>query len=186
MMLRFAQTLTVVTVLLLAGCGGSSDEPPATPSAAASEAAPSPVAADDACGLLSAEEINQVLGTTFTEGEQTTDDARQIVTCTYTMTDSSSGVELPVGIVVVAVSQIDGQESYDTNVELAPAYFGNDPETTEVAGADEAYIVINEETQSPVVGALVGERFLQVQVGVEGATAEQAQELAALAVSRAG
>jgi len=169
MMLRFAQTLTVVTVLLLAGCGGSSDEPPATPSAAASEAA-----------------LNQVLGTTFTEGEQTTDDARQIVTCTYTMTDSSSGVELPVGIVVVAVSQIDGQESYDTNLELAPAYFGNDPETTEVAGADEAYIVINEETQSPVVGALVGDRFLQVQVGVEGASAEQAQELAALAVSRAG
>jgi hypothetical protein len=176
--------------LALAGCGGSptNPEPPAE-SMAATSAAPTsvaPVAADDACGLLTAQEINQVLGSDFGEGEQETDDARQIVTCTYTMTDDSSGVELPIALVAVAVSQIDGQESYDTNVELATAYFGGEAEPTDVAGADKAYVVINEETQSPVIGMLVGDRFISVQIGLEGATVEQAQQLAAMAAARVG
>ena len=62
---------------------------------------PTPVASDDVCGLLSPDEINEVLGTQFPAGEQTSDDARQIVTCTYTMVDSSTGVDLPLAIVNV-------------------------------------------------------------------------------------
>lgn len=171
----------------LAGCGGSTAESPTTPpTEAASAAAAQPVAADDACGLLSAEEINAVLGTTFGEGEQVTDDAREIVDCKYTMTDDSTGVELPIAIVDVGVSQIDGEESYDTNADLAPAYFGGDPEDVDVPGADKAYVVTNAETQSPVLGMLVGERFILIQMGVEGATTEQAVELATLAASRVG
>lgn len=176
--------------LVLTGCGGSqtNPEPPAASLVPSSAAATSvaPVAIDDACGLLTPDEINQVLGSDFGDGEQETDDARQIVTCTYTMTDDSSGVELPIALVVVGVSQIDGQESYDTNLELATAYFGGEPETTEVAGADKAYVVINEETQSPVIGMLAGDRFISVQIGLEGATVEQAQQLAATAAARVG
>ncbi len=186
-MMRSAGIAAAVAVLALAGCGGGSTSAPAeSPPAAATSAAPSPVAKDDACGLLTVEEINGVLGGPFGEGEQSTDDARQIVTCQYTMTDDSTGVELPVGIVAVGVSQIDGQESYDTNYELAPAYFGADPEPTEVPGADKAYIVIEEEMQAPVIGMLVGERFVSIQVGLEGATAEQAQQLATIAAGRVG
>ncbi len=150
----------------------------------ASSAAVEPVAVDDACGLLSAQEINDVLGTTFSEGEQTTDDAREIVTCKFTMTDDSTGVELPVAIVDVGVSQLDGQESYETNADLAPAYFGGDPEPIDVQGAEKAYVVINEETQSPVLGMLVGDRFILIQIGVEETTTEQAVELAQLAATR--
>ena len=55
-----------------------------------------------------------------------------------------------------------------------------------VPGADKAYVVTNAETQSPVLGMLVGERFILIQIGVEGATTEQAVELATLAASRVG
>ncbi|MFN8184949.1 MAG: DUF3558 family protein [Candidatus Nanopelagicales bacterium] len=181
---------TLTCGLALVGCGGSPAEPgvpasaPVTASAAATSMAP--VAADDACGLLTPQEINQVLGSDFGDGKQETDDARQVVTCTYTMTDDSSGVELPIALVAVGVSQLDGQESYDTNLDLATAYFGGEAEPTDVAGADKAYVVINEETQSPVIGMLVGDRFISVQIGLEGATVEQAQQLAATAASRVG
>lgn len=172
--------------LLLGGCGSSTQTAPAESSPSVSLApSPTPVAPDDACGLLSPDEINQVLGTQFPAGEQTSDDARQIVTCKYTMIDSSTGVDLPVAIVNVGVSLIDGRESYTTNVDLAPSYFGNDAQATDVPGASQAYIVTNQETNSPVIGMLVGERFLQIQIGVEGATNDQAQELAAMAAARA-
>lgn len=177
--------------LMMSGCGSTTTTtaPADTASTAAATSSPSadssPVAADDPCGLLTPDEINQALGTTFGEGEESADEARQIVTCKYTMTDSSTGVELPVAIVNVAVSLIDGQESYKTNVDLASAYFGNESEPVEVPGATKAYVVNNEETQSPVIGMLVGGRFVQVQIGVEGATVEQAQELATTAAARA-
>lgn len=171
--------------VLLVGCGGQEQSKGVDETAAsAAAAAPSKVAAEDACGLLSADEINQVLGTQFTDGEESTDDSRQIVTCKFTMTDSNTGVELPVAIVNVGVSLVDGQESYDTNFDLAPAYFGNDPAPTEVPGATKAYIVTNTETDSPVIGMLVGDRFVTLQIGVEGATNEQATELASLAAAR--
>jgi uncharacterized protein YceK len=184
-MRNLAVVVVVGLSLFVAGCGSessseSSSEPVRSPSASAS-----PVASDDPCALLTADEINGVLATTFESGKAETDDAREIMTCTYTMTDSSTGVDLPVGIVVVGQSLVDGQESYDTNVDLAPAYFGNDSEPVDVAGASKAYVVINESTTSPVVGMLVGEQFLQVQVGVEGATVEQAQQLAGTVASRA-
>ncbi len=95
------------------------------------------------------------------------------------MTDDSSGVEVPVAIVVVA-------ESYATNLDLAVSYFGNQPEATEVPGAEKAYIVTNESTNSPVVGMLVGDRFVQVQVGVEDATSEQGLQLAEALAANAG
>ena len=107
-----------------------------------------------------------------------------IATRSRAMTDSSTGVELPVAIVNTAVSLIDGQESYATNVDLASAYFGNDARDTEVQGATKAYLVTNEETQSPVIGMLVDDRFLQIQIGVEGATDAQAQQLAAMAAAK--
>ena len=50
---------------------------------------------------------------------------------------------------------------------------------------DKAYIVINEGTQSPVIGILAQGRFILVQIGVEGATEEQAVELAEMAAARA-
>lgn len=172
--------------LLLVGCGGSTTTTQASPSeAVATSVAPSPVASDDACGLLTADEINSVLGTTFEAGQQNADDTRDIVTCNFTMTDDSTGVELPVSIVDVGTSLLDGEESYTTNQDLAPAYFGGDPKDVDVAGADKAYIVINEATQSPVIGMLAQDRFILVQIGVEGATEQQAIELAQMAAARA-
>ena len=174
-------------MVVLTGCAGSTTESPSVaPAATTSSVAAQPVAIDDACGLLSAEEINGVLGTSFGDGEQTSDDAREIVDCKYTMTDDSTGVDLPVAIVDVGVSQIDGQESYDTNVDLAPAYFGGAPEPVDVDGADKAYVVTNAETESPVLGMLVGERFILIQIGVEGSTTEQAVALAQMAAAKVG
>ena len=176
-----------VLLTALAGCGGSTTDTASAPPVDTATSAPAqPVAIDDACGLLSAEEINAVLGTSFGEGEQTADDTREIVDCKYTMTDDSTGVELPVAIADVGVSQIDGKESYDTNIDLAPAYFGGEPEDVDVSGADKAYVVTNAETQSPVLGMLVGERFILIQIGVEGTTPEQAVELAQTAAARVG
>jgi hypothetical protein len=172
---------------MLAGCGSSTTTSPSTAPATtdvASSPAVAPVTSDDPCSVLTAQDLNPVLGTDFADGTEEADDAREIVTCTYTMTDSSTGVEVPVAIVVIGMSLIDGQESFDTNVDLAPAYFGNDSESTEVPGAEKAYIVNNEETQSPVIGMLVGDQFLQIQIGVQGATADQARDLAATAASR--
>lgn len=172
--------------LLLVGCGGGTTTSEASPSAPeVTTQAPSPVASDDACGLLSADEINTVLGTSFGAGEEKSDDSREIVSCTFTMTDDSTGVEVPVSIVDVGTSLLNGQESYATNRDLAPAYFGGDPKDVEVAGADKAYVVINEATQSPVIGVLAQDRFLLVQIGVEGATEAQAVELAQMAAARA-
>ncbi len=175
----------MVAVLGLAGCSSSTTTTEASPVPSQTTQA-APPTGEGACALLSAEEINQVLSTTFEAGEPQTDEARQISTCTFTMTDSSTGVELPVSIVEVAVADIDGEEAYQTNVDLAPAYFGNEAETTQVEGASKAYVVNNEATQSPVIGMLVGETFAQIQIGVEGATVEQAQELAATAATRVG
>lgn len=145
------------------------------------------MAAGDTCGLLSADEINQVLGTSFApDGEAATDDATQTATCTYTMTDSSTGVDVPIGLVVVGESQLAGADSYQTNLDLAEDYFGNPPKDVQVPGAQKAYIVTNASTNSPVIGMLVGDRFLQVQVGVQDATPEQGAQLAAAVAAKAG
>ncbi len=179
-------SILVLAGLAVTGCGGSDSDPATQSPAPPTTMVASAVAADDPCGLLSAEDLNQVLGTQYETGERKSDDARQIVTCTYTMTEDVAGSELPVSITDVGVSQIDGGESFDTNRDLAPAYFGADPTSIEVAGAQKAYVVINEQTQSPVLGMLVGDRFVLIQIGVEGSTTDQAQALAATAASRMG
>lgn len=181
---------------LVAGCSGSAppDGPVSTGSATSAVPTPSAtsvlpsesvsaVSADDPCGLLTADEINQVLETTFPAGEESTDDARQIATCTFTKMGDVGGVEVPEAIVDVSVSQIDGAKSYDTNVDLAPAYFGDKARPIELPGAKRAYILTNEETESPVVGMLVGDHFVMVQIGV-GASDEQALQLATTAAAR--
>lgn len=179
--------------LLLTGCNGTPPpgEPSPTPtSPSASPVTPvppsasvSPVSADNPCGLLTADEINQVLTTSFPAGEKSVDDARRIATCTFTMMGDVGGVDVPTAIVDVSVSQIDGASSYDTNVDLAPAYFGDRARPIEVPGAKRAYILTNEETESPVVGMLVGNRFVLIQIGV-GAADEQAIQLATVAAAR--
>lgn len=174
-------------LLVLAGCGGgtTSTAPAESPPAASpSVSQVAPVSADQPCDLLSAEELNQALGTSFTQGEQTEDEARQVVTCTYTTTESVNGVDVPTEIVVLAVSLVDGQESYDTNVDLAPAYFDNEAEPIDVAGADKAYVVIDKDTDAPVIGMLVGDQFVQIQAAADGATVEQVQQLAETMAAR--
>lgn len=177
--------LLVAIPVFVAGCGSTQTEAP-TPTITASAAIPSPEAVDDPCLLLTALDLNQVLGTQYDAGEKKTDDARQVVNCTYTITEDVAGTQLPVSITDVGLSKVDGQESFDTNRDLAPAYFGGDPKAIDVPGADTAYVVINEETQSPVLGMLVGEQFVLLQIGVEGATTEQAVSLAATAAARLG
>jgi hypothetical protein len=170
--------LAVPALVALVACGGSTTTTSTPTTAPPAETSAAPAAPGDSCALLSADEINQVLGTEFGEGEAASDEATQTANCTYTVTDDSSGVEVPVAIVVVAESLTDGADSYATNLDLAVSYFGNQPEATEVPGAEKAYIVTNEGTNSPVVGMLVGDRFVQVQVGVQDATSEQGLQLA--------
>ena len=79
---------------------------------------------------------------------------------------------------------IDGAESFDTNQDLAPAYFGGKAKKIEVPGAEKAYLVIADTFNAPVIGMLVNGSFVLLQVGVEGATPEQAQSLATLVAAR--
>lgn len=168
------------SALALAGCTMSVQTPP-TPSVEATTAAPEPSAAAgdlaDPCTLLPADVINAELGTDLGDGQTVVDTARKIVTCRYQSEDLTQ-------IVGVTVSQVDGQKSYALNTKLAQAYFGGTAKPTDVPGADKAYLVIAETFSAPVVGMLVGNRFLLVQVGVEGATPEQGKALAAQAASR--
>lgn len=171
---------------LLAGCGsstGTAGPSPTTPVAGQSDA-PEPqvsttVAADpsDPCTLLTSEQVNAVLGTNFAPAQPVSDPAREIVTCTYRSDDGTQ-------IVDVGVSQTPGKDAFQTNQDLAPAYFGGDARPVEVAGADKAYLVIAETYDAPVIGMLVGGRFALVQVGVEGATPDQGEELAGQMATR--
>ncbi len=144
------------------------------------------MAADDPCAVLTAEDLNAVLGTSFDAGEAAEDSAREITNCTYTITENVAGSDLPVSIVDVGLTSVPGAEAFDTNRDLAPSYFGNEAQDIEVTGATKAYVVNNAETDSPVIGILVGERYALIQIGVEGATVEQAQQLAATAAGRLG
>jgi Protein of unknown function (DUF3558) len=179
--------ITALIILGLVGCGGTTTAT-SSPSESASAPAPvsSPVANDDPCGVLSADEINAVLGTTFEAGESTGDSARDIANCTYTMMVDVAGTQVPGSIVDVGLTNVPGEEAFDTNKDLALSYFGNDPEDVTVEGATKAYVVNNAETDSPVIGILVGDRYALIQIGVEGATVEQAQQLAQTAATRLG
>lgn len=179
--------ITALVILGLVGCGGTTTATP-SPSESASSPVPvsSPVANDDPCGVLSADEINAVLGTTFEAGESTDDSARDIANCTYTMMVDVAGTQVPGSIVDVGLTNVPGAEAFDTNKDLALSYFGNEPEEVTVQGASKAYVVNNAETDSPVIGILVGDRYALIQIGVEGATVEQAQQLAQTAATRLG
>lgn len=173
-----APALLTLTALLLVGCSSAS-EVPAPPSTSVAPDAPTVAPADlsDPCTLLTADEINAVLGTSFPAGQATNDDARQVGDCKYTSDDMTA-------IVDVALSRADGAESFTTNVDLAPAYFGGKAKPIEIPGAEKAYLVIADTYDAPVVGILVDGTFAQVQVGVEGATPQQAEQLAATMAAR--
>ena len=177
--------IAVLIVLGLVGCGGTTTAT-SSPSESVSATVASPVANDDPCGVLSADEINAVLGTTFEAGESSEDSARDIANCTYTARVDIAGTQVPGSIVDVGLTNVPGAEAFDTNKDLALSYFGNEPEDVQVEGASKAYVVNNAETDSPVIGILVGDRYALIQIGVEGATVEQAQQLAQTAAARLG
>lgn len=157
----------------------STSEPSSTPSDASPAVTPAgdPGDLNDPCTLLSADQINGVLGTSFSDGQSSEDSARQIVTCKYTSDDMTQ-------IVGVTVSKVDGAKSFKLNRDLAVAYFDGKPQPVTIPGAEQAYRVIAETFNAPVVGMLVRGHFVLVQVGVEGATPEQGADLAAQTAAR--
>lgn len=189
-----AWSYLVVLAAAMSACDAPADEksPAASPAAAspsvAAVAKESPsvsapkAAADplDPCTWVTTDEINRALSTSLSEPTKKKDDARQIATCNWTL----PGEFGPVGIVDIGVSLTPGAEAYQTNVDLAPAYFDGDATPISVAGAEKAYQVIKKDQNASVVGMLVGARFVLLQVAIEGAKAEQAQALAAQLASR--
>lgn len=176
-MRRFVVVGAVAVGMLVSGCAGSqSSSQPETSSAAASpvQQVGNP---DDPCTLLTAEDINATLGTSFEASQAVEDPAREIVTCKYTSPDGTQ-------IVDVGVSQTPGAKAFTTNRDLAPAYFGGNAKAVDIPGADKAYLVIAETYDAPVIGMQVGSIFALVQVGVEGTTPEQGEQLAAIAAGR--
>lgn len=181
----FASVL--VSSLVVVGCGGTSESSsgaPAsgTPTASASAAAPAePVAPavdrEAPCTWVSAAEINRAVGTTFDEGTAKSDDARQIRTCNYQQTS-------PFAIVDIGLSLTPGADAFQTNWDLAPAYFDADPRALELTGAEKAYIIRKKDPAAWVVGLLVSGRFALVQVGVESASEDQAKALAGTIATR--
>lgn len=183
--------LGLLTVsLVLAGCGTSTDSTsdadagPVTTVAASAvpdESAPADAPAEGAgaiggpCDLLTAEQLSAAVGVDMGDGEETIDEARQVQTCTWATDDMTT-------IVVAGLTDVAAEEAYQTNYDLAPAYFDGDPVETTVPGADRAYAV-----QQPdvgwAVGAIASDRFLQVQVGGSDITQAIAESLAADAVA---
>lgn len=164
---------------VLTACSATPAATPVTSLATPEPPQPASPAGDPSkpCTLLSAADIDTALGTTVADGEETTDSARQIATCRFATEDMT-------GIVDVGVSQIDGAESYETNRDLAPAYFGGDPRSVTIPGAEKAYLVIAETYDAPVIGMLVDGRFVLLQVGIEGTTPQQGEDLASLVATR--
>ncbi len=177
----------VVSALAIAGCGRSAEPPAAASDAPASSAptaprttsAPAPPAVDrDApCTWVSPAEVNAALGTAFDEGTAKSDDARQIRTCHYQQTS-------PFAIVDVALALVPGADAYQTNWDLAPAYFDADPRALELPGTEKAYVIPKKDPAAWIVGLLVNGRFALVQVAVESATEAQATALAATIATR--
>jgi hypothetical protein len=157
------------------GAGSTAAQSTAAEGTASPAAAPAgPISGP--CDLLTDEQISGVLGIELEAGEAKVDDARQVQTCTWATGDLTT-------IVVAGLTDVDAEEAYQTNFDLAPAYFEGDPVETSVPGADRAYAV-----QQPDVGWVVGtvtaDQFVQVQVGGTDITQQQAEQLAADAVAR--
>lgn len=175
--MKRAAVASALAALLLAACSPAGDSTPTSASLSSSPAPVAPADLSDPCTLLTADDINAVLGTSFAAGQANSDSARQVGDCKYTSDDMTA-------IVDVAVSRVDGPESFTTNSDLAPSYFGGKAKPIEVPGADRAYLVIADTYDAPVVGILVDGTFAQVQVGVEGATPQQGEQLAATMAAR--
>ena len=191
---------TIAIALALSACGSSASttaEPssangpasaaatssaPAAASAAPSAAATSAAAQSETeplsgpCDLLTLEQIEAATGVAVTDGEQKDDEARQIQMCTWQSSD-------PFVIVAASLTDVGAAEAFQTNFDLAPAYFDGDPVTITLPGADKAYAV-----QQPdvgwVVGAIAKGRFVQVQVGGTDITQAQASTLVENAIAR--
>jgi hypothetical protein len=169
----------------LVGCGGSpegqspnpSPAPESTqaaPAASASTVVPDPL---DPCTWLTTDEINRTLAASLGDRTGRNDEARQIVTCNWTQPS-------PFGIVNIGLSLTPGADAYQTNLDLAPAYFDGEANPITVAGAEKSYLVIKKDQNASVIGMLVNGRFVLIQVAIDSATAEQAQSLAAQVASR--
>lgn len=179
--------LAASLLLTLSACGSGTQEAADSPSAPAVTSAPAAASASAApevpagpisgpCDLLTAEQLTATLGVELGSGEETVDEARQVQTCQWATDDLTT-------IVVAGLTDVAAEEAYQTNVDLAPAYFEGDPVDTTVPGADKAYAV-----QQPdvgwVVGAIAAGRFVQVQVGGTDITQAMAETLAADAIAR--
>jgi hypothetical protein len=145
-----------------------------TPSTSAP--APSGEPLSGPCDLLSVEQITAATGITVPDGSAKADEARQIQMCTWQSTD-------PFLIVAASLTDVGAVEAFQTNVDLAPAYFDGDPVTISLPGAEKAYAV-----QQPdvgwVIGAIAKGRFVQVQVGGNDVTQQQVATLVEDAISR--
>jgi hypothetical protein len=151
---------------------------PTAPTVPAPAAAPAPVRDPlDPCTWATTDEVNRALSATLAEPTKKDDEARQIATCNWSQSS-------PFGIVDLGVSRTPGAEAFQTNMDLAPAYFDGEARPITIAGAEKAYLVSKNDPKASIVGMLVGGRFVLLQVAIDGATAEQAQALAATLASR--
>lgn len=183
---RTALTALGATLLLaVAACSSSTPAEPSSTTAGADSAAAAAPATSVApvtapltgpCDLLTLEQIAAATGIEVPDGSADADEARQIQMCTWQSTD-------PLLIVAASLTDVAAEEAFQTNVDLAPAYFDGDPVDITLPGADKAYAV-----QQPdvgwVVGAVAKDRFVQVQVGGYDITQEQVATLVQDAITR--
>jgi hypothetical protein len=135
-------------------------------------------AATDPCLLLRSDEVGQALGDTFRNVPASRNDLTDTMQCIYSTTTAD-----PAGIVITSIAA-DGAASFEENRQRASSYYGGVVQDTEVEGADRAYLIIERDLKSPVIGMLIGDKFIELQVAVPGATREQGQELAGMIGAR--
>jgi hypothetical protein len=192
---RLAIALAISAALAVgtAGCSSASSSSDSAPASSAAVAAPAssssssspssapsaaeaPAALSGPCDLLTVEQIEAAIAVAMPDGVEKQDDVRKIQMCTWTSTD-------PFAIVAASLTDVGAAEAFQTNFDLAPAYFDGDPVKTDVPGTDKAYAV-----QQPdvgwVVGAIAKGRFLQIQVGGTDITQAQVTTLMQDAVNR--
>jgi hypothetical protein len=190
---RLAIALAISAALAVgtAGCSSASSSSDSAPASSAAVAAPAssssssssapsaaeaPAALSGPCDLLTVEQIEAAIAVAMPDGVEKQDDVRKIQMCTWTSTD-------PFAIVAASLTDVGAAEAFQTNFDLAPAYFDGDPVKTDVSGTDKAYAV-----QQPdvgwVVGAIAKSRFLQIQVGGTDITQAQVTTLMQDAVNR--
>ena len=126
----------------------------------------------DPCSLLTAEELTELTGVEFGEGtfnEDLSAGGNQI--CDWLAVDAFDTVQ-----VLINPDSSGFPQSRDGAVDAGMEVVDVD---IEVAGADAAYIV-----EGGIVATALGDMFVQVSYLASGDTAEQAVEIAEVAVSR--